>query len=192
MIMVEESVFRGALDFFHELGIYDVILPFLLIFTIVFAVLEKTKILGTEKAGEHEYTKKNLNSIIAFVMAFFFIASTRLVAIVNETVANVALLLVLSICFLMLIGSFYHHEEKVFLEGGWRIFFMVLMFVGILLIFLNAIKLSDGRSVLMTIYEYFAYNWTSSFTASIIFLILLVLFILYVTWTPKPKSEKKG
>jgi len=189
--MAEESVFRGALEFFHELGIYDVILPFLLIFTIVFAVLEKTKVLGVEKMGDGEYTKKNLNSIVAFVMAFFFIASTQLVAIVNETVANVALLLVLSVCFLMLVGSFYHHEEKVFLEGKWRIFFMGLMFVSIVLIFLNAIKLADGRSVLLTVYQYFANNWTSSFTASIIFLILLVLFILYVTYTPQQKVAKK-
>ena len=42
--MVEASGFRGVIDFLGKLGVYDVILPFLLIFTIVFAILEKTKI----------------------------------------------------------------------------------------------------------------------------------------------------
>ena len=37
------SSFRSAIDFFGQVGVYDVILPFLLVFTIMFAILEKTK-----------------------------------------------------------------------------------------------------------------------------------------------------
>jgi len=33
----------------QDIGVVDVILPFILIFTIVFAVLEKTKILGEDE-----------------------------------------------------------------------------------------------------------------------------------------------
>ena len=43
------SSFRETIIFFEELGVYDVILPFLLVFCIVFAILEKSKIFGTEK-----------------------------------------------------------------------------------------------------------------------------------------------
>ena len=42
------STFREVLLFFEQIGIYDVVLPFLLVFTIVFAILEKTKLFGTE------------------------------------------------------------------------------------------------------------------------------------------------
>ena len=51
-------------DFFESLeawGLTDVMLPFLLVFTLVFAVLEKTKVLGMEK--------KNLNVVVSLVMA---------------------------------------------------------------------------------------------------------------------------
>ena len=58
--MAEESLFRGVLSFFNDIGIYDVILPFLLIFTIVFAILEKTKVLGVEEIEGKKYTKKSL------------------------------------------------------------------------------------------------------------------------------------
>ena len=183
-----ESVFRGIIGFFAELGVYDIILPFLLVFTIVFAIFEKTKVLGTENIGGKEYTKKNLNATVAFVTAFLVIASTKLVAIINETLANVALLLILSVCFLLLIGSFYKEGEAVALFGKWRTMFMIIMFVGIILIALNAVKMESGQSTLAFLYDYLSHNWSSNFTASVIFLIIIIIFILYITYTPSGKS----
>ena len=102
-----ESTFRGMINVLGQIGIYDVVLPFLLVFTIVFAVLEKTKILGVEKYQGEVYPKKQLNAITAFVIAFLVIASTRLVSLINEALANTVILLILSVMFLLLIGSFY-------------------------------------------------------------------------------------
>ncbi len=186
--MVAESPFRGIITFFGDLGIYDVILPFLLVFTIVFAVLEKTKLFGTEKVGDKEYSKKNLNSIVAFVAAFLVVASTRMVAAINESVANVVLLLLVSISFLLLIGSFYREGEAVALEGGWRTMFMIIMFIGVVLIFLQAIKI-DNRGVVQYAYDFLVANWHTNFTASVIFIVFVVIFIAWVTYSPKePKS----
>ena len=36
--------FREILEFFTRIGVFDVVLPFLLVFTIVFALLERTKV----------------------------------------------------------------------------------------------------------------------------------------------------
>ena len=46
----------------ENIGIVDVLLPFLLIFTIIFAVLQKTKILGE--------SKKNFNVIIIYIFIY--------------------------------------------------------------------------------------------------------------------------
>ena len=137
------STFRGALEFFEDIGIYDVILPFLLIFTIVFAILEKTKVLGTEEIEGTKYTKKNLNAMASFVISFMVVASSQLVEIITEVSSHVIILLLVSIFFLILVGSFYKEGEGVFLEGGWKILFMVIMFIGIVLIFLNAIHVEE-------------------------------------------------
>ena len=135
--MSQESVFRGIIQFFEKLGVYDVILPFILIFTIVFAILEKSRVFGTEKIKGDEYTRKNLNSMTAFVMAFLVVASTRLVAVINQALAHMVLLLLLSVCFLILIGSFMKEGEHAYLkEGPWRIGATVFMLIGIILIFL--------------------------------------------------------
>jgi hypothetical protein len=45
------STLSNALEFFRDFGFFDVLLPFLLVFTVVFAVLQKTEVLGKDKAN---------------------------------------------------------------------------------------------------------------------------------------------
>ncbi|PIN86591.1 hypothetical protein COV19_03670 [Candidatus Woesearchaeota archaeon CG10_big_fil_rev_8_21_14_0_10_44_13] len=189
--MAEQSVFRGGIDFFVKLGIYDVVLPFLLVFTIMFAILEKTKIFGTIKIGGEEYTKKNLNAMVGFIVGFIVIASSKLVGAINDSMGRVFLLLLISVCFLLLIGSFYHYDEKVLLEGGWRTFFMVAMLIGIILIFMDSIKLDSGESWLEWLWDFLKGNWAANYTASIILVIVLIGAILFITSDKKVKKEAK-
>lgn len=185
--MAEETLFRGVLTFLDKIGVYDVILPFLLVFTIVFAILEKTKILGTEKLDGKDYTKKNLNAMVSFVTAFLVIASTKLVAVINQTMANVVLLLILAISFLMLVGVFFGSKEFT-LESypGWTKFFMVLMFIGVVVIFLNAL---DWLKYVLFLFT----SWNAQWAATIILLIIILGFIWFITKEPskKEKAESK-
>ena len=185
--MADVTPFRGVIDFFAEMGLYDVVLPFLLVFTIVFAIFEKTKVLGTEDIGGKKYTKKNLNAMASFVIAFLVVASARLVEILNIVSSQVVILLMASILFLLLVGSFYKEGEAVFLEGAWKGFFMWIMFFGVLLIFLNALGwLDDAWGFL---------GGTSGGTAvgSIILILVIILFMWFVTKgeTKEKKSESK-
>lgn len=179
-----ESLFRETLVFFGEVGLYDVVLPFLLVFTIMFAILEKTKVLGVRKADGREFTKKNLNSIVAFVVGFLVIASAQLVSIINETLANMVLLLILSISFMILVGSL-HGDEEFNLKNfpGWLKFFMILMFVGISLIFLNAL---DWLNTFLSILTSTNGEWLNS----LIFLVITGVFIWLITNDPKEKKTK--
>ena len=183
----EPSVFRGTLAFFDKLGVYDVVLPFLLIFTIVYAILEKTKIFGEEKVEGKAYSRKNLNGMTAFVIAFFVVTSTKLVALINEVLANTVLLLLLSVCFLLLAGSFHSGKEEFFLQKGWKTFFMIIMFIGIVLIFLHAL------GWLQVIYEHLFFRFDSIVVSSIVLVIIIVVFIMYVTgaFEKKKTSEEK-
>jgi len=167
--------FREVLDFFGEIGLFEVVLPFLLVFTIVFAILEKTKVFGVEEVEGKKYTKKNLNSIAAFVIAFLVIASSELVEIITTVSANVVVLLMAVVFFLLLVGAFYAEGEKsVFLEGGWKTIFMVIVFIGIVLIFLNALGFIEDITD-------FASDGRNEIVGSIILLVLVVMFVGYVT-----------
>lgn len=183
--MPQESVFRNALGFFAKLGIYDVVLPFLLIFTLMYAILEKTRVLGVDEINGKKYPKANLDAIVAFTTAFFVIASTRLVAIISEIMANVVLLVMLSVCFMMLVGSFWGEGEFTLKEHkGWFSFFMFAMFLGLVMIFLNAL----GWLTKLT--NWLAGHWTENATASIILIIIIIGFITFITWEKKEEADK--
>src|SRR3989344_895951 len=166
--MAEESGFRAVIGLLDKIGVYDVILPFLLVFTIVFAILEKTKVLGVEKVGDRQVTKKNINSMVAFVMAFLVIASTKLVGVINEVMANVVLLIILGVSFLLLVGTFFGDKEFTLEKfPGWTKALMIIMFLGIVLIFLNALGWLNYVLFLLE-------NWNAEWAASILFITIIL------------------
>ncbi|MFH1276587.1 MAG: hypothetical protein ABIH82_05745 [Candidatus Woesearchaeota archaeon] len=182
--MVEQSSFRGVIEFLGEIGIYDIVLPFLLVFTIMFAILEKTKILGIDKINGQEYTKKNINAIFSFVVAFLVIASTQLVAIINQIMAHVVLLLILAISFLLLVGVFFQDKEFSLQDyPNWIKFFMILMFIGIVIVFLNAL---DWLKYIFAVFLY----WDADWAGAIIFIVVIIGFMYYVVKEPDHKKTE--
>jgi len=180
--MAGQTIFRGAIDFFIRLGIYDVVLPFLLIFTIVFAILEKTRVFGTEKG----VPKKNLNAMTAFVISLLVVASRELVSLINNSMANIVVLLLAVVAFLLLYGTFVKEGEPVFLEGGWRTAFMWAMLIGVIVIFLNA------ANWWIPFITWISRNWNSDVIGSIILLVIIVAFIGFITKGEKPPESKKS
>lgn len=88
-------------------GITDVLLPFILIFTIVFAVMQKTKLLGDGR--------KNYNVIIALVMSLAVViphvlgkypAGADVVDIMNSALPNVSIILVAILMVMIILGLF--------------------------------------------------------------------------------------
>ena len=185
---VAVTPFRGVINFFDKIGLFDVVLPFLLVFTIVFAILEKTKVLGTEEIEGRRYTKKNLNAIAAFTLAFLVVASSQLVEIITKVSSNAVIVLFLSVLFLLLVGSFYKEGEPVFLEGGWKVVFMIIVFISIIGIFLDAIKGPDGRTWLQRLTD-FTGGGNDQVAGSVILLTLVVLFIVYAVREPSKAAK---
>ncbi len=195
-----EPVFVSAIGFLDKLGVFDVVLPFLLVFTITYAILEKTRVFGVEKINGQDTPRRNLDAMTSFVIAFLVVASSNLVRAVSEVMANMVLLLVLSVSFLLLVGSFYKPEDMekgVFLEGKWKTLFTIIMFIGVVIIFLHAMQ-SDNADVcfdqtpctwLEISWDYLSEYWNSSFVSSIILLIIIGGFIYFVTHDKKGSEE---
>ncbi len=186
------SAFRGALEFMERLGIFDTVLPFLLVFTLVFAFLEKTKIFGTEEyrseidGKQLKISRKNLNSMAAFTIAFFVVASTQLVAMISELTSKVVLLIILVFSFTLTVGAFQKEEKDgFFLNKTWTTVFEIIVFFGIALIFLESLGWLD------LVLGWLNGLWGSEATASVIMLLVIVGFMIYITWTPEKHGDKK-
>jgi len=175
------SPLGGAIEFLKEFGFFDVVLPFLLVFTIVFAVLEKTKIFGGGKES-----KKNINAMIAFVFALFFVSATNLVAGTVELLPNVTVLLITLMSFMMLVGFFYTDKEFSFENHKfWKVFLTIIFFIGIVLMSWHAFA-PDAFEWFWTGATGF---WESKAGVTIIFLAIVLGTILFVTLGGKKGGE---
>lgn len=185
-----ESTLRGTFAFLDKIGVFDVVLPFLLVFTIVFAILEKTRVFGTEKIENKEYTKKNLNSLASFAIAFFTVASGKVVEALTQISANAVILLFAAVFFLMLVGSFHTQDEKGFaLEKGWKALFILVMFTGLFGIFLNAIE-TDGRTWLQRVFDWLSQFSSNVSVATVVLIGIVVAAMLYITREEKHAPQK--
>lgn len=173
----------GAVQFLKDFGFFNVVLPFLLIFAIVFGILEKTKIFGTEKVKNEDIPRRNLNSIVSFCIAFFVVAASNVVGIIQASIPAVALVLLIVIVFLLLFGSLMSTEKLTHGIGLWgqphgRIL-VVAIFIAMIAIFLGAF------GALPALVQYVTTNMSGTVMASIFLLVFVVGAVWFATHTPK-------
>ena len=95
--MVEETIFQHWI--FTRFA-----LPFLLVFFIVFAVLEKTKLLGDDK--------KQLNALLAFVVGLVFVGAVYPTEVVGNLILFLTVALVVVFVVLLLWGFVFGSFKK--------------------------------------------------------------------------------
>lgn len=95
--------------FFTNPLFVETILPFLLVFTLIFAVLQKTKVLGDGK--------KQIDAIVSLVIALIFVAFGQTTDIVVKMIPILGVALVVILMFMILLGSLY--EPGNFKIEGW-------------------------------------------------------------------------
>lgn len=172
-------------EFFFALdrwGIVDVMLPFLLFFVVLFAILQKTKILGENK--------KNINSVIALVVSLIIVVqhvTGRLpvyadpVIILNNALPQVSLVIVAVVFLLILIGVF--GQDYVFLGVTMPGWITLISLITIVLIFGGAAGWWWGNFGI-TLQGFFG-------TEGVAVFIMLVMFGLIIAWITGDSKERE-
>ncbi len=157
--------------------VQGIILPFLLVFALVFAVLQKSGILGKEK--------KQTDAIVALVIGLIVVSFANAVGIINSLMPFLAVGLVVILVFLLLWGF-------VFKEGSFDVPPMVRwIFGGIVAIaVVIAVLYVTGK------WDFVAGIFTGSGSASdllvnIIFIVLVIAAILAVVLGGSSGSGEK-
>jgi hypothetical protein len=89
-----------------RLGLVDVLLPFVLVFAIVFGVLEKSRALGKEQ--------HHPNELVAFAIAAIFVVSISLVNLMNKIIWAFSTLVVMAISAMIIIALFGIRPKDIF------------------------------------------------------------------------------
>ena len=159
-------------------GAMDVILPFLLVFTIIFAVLDRVKLFGADK--------KNINVGVALIMAILTIVPSITgvysyqydpVRIINTLVPSAAVLGVAIILVLFLIGMF----GKDFIGGGAPTWLVTVIFLILLYIFGITVNWwqAPGRGI-----------FGSDLLTLVVVILVFGLIIAFITSDSKSHGEK--
>ena len=166
--------FEYVLRVLESWGLMDVLLPFLLLFVVMFAILQKTKILGKDK--------KNFNVIVSLVISLMVViphvlgtypAGFDVVNIINMVIPQISLIIIAILMLLLLLGLF----------GGAKIPGAVAAIAGlvVLFIFLGTTQWLYGLDWL---YDFFGAEAVS-------FIIVILIFGLIIWFiTAEPKEQK--
>lgn len=132
--------------------------PFLLIFFIVFAILEKTKVLGDDK--------KQLNAFLSFVIGLIFISVVSPKLIVGNLILFLTIALVVLFVVLLLWGFLVGDSIKIEGKAKWRLGGLVAL--GVVIALLSILDLFEG------IFDFlFKQSWSSSFWTNVLFILAI-------------------
>jgi hypothetical protein len=173
-----------GLDYFIEIlegwGVADVLLPFLLIFTLVFAVLQKTNILGTGK--------KNLNVIIALVVGLSVVIphvvggyppEADVVNLINVIIPQISLVAIALLMLLLLTGIF----APVWVSKSISGVLALISFIAVVIIFGSALNLWESGWI---------YYFGEETIAFVIIILVFGLIIWFITRESGAPANKFG
>jgi hypothetical protein len=180
------AFFDTAIMYLDTLGVTDIILPFILIFAILFAIMEQVKLFG-EKG-------KKFNIIIALAMALGVVIPHALrtyptdsdpITIINSIIPSSALIIITVVVILIVLALATDMDPAKIVMGGST----AASLVGLLAIIALAIV------VIKNVFPAFLpYTWLDWFNdpdvqAIVVMIALFAIVIWFITAEPKKKDE---
>jgi len=160
-------------------GLTDVLLPFLLIFVIIFALLQKTRVLGENR--------KNLNAAVGLIIGLLVVIPHVLgiyppggdvVDIMNRALPNVSLIVVALLMVLILIGLL--GGEATWIGGTLSGWIAIIALIAVIWIFGSAAGWWRGAS---WFYRFFGAD-------AVAIIVMLLVFAIIVWWVTREPGEK--
>jgi len=152
-----------GLTFLQSSVLTNFVYPFFLIFFIIFAILETTKIFGSDK--------KQINALIAFIIGFIFVSAV----FPKEMVSNLILFLAIAIVVIfivLLLWGFIAGEEGLKMSS-FPIGLKWVIGVIIVLAVIVAIFWASGLDTVGLFDKIFHSSWSGSFWTNAFFIIMV-------------------
>lgn len=160
--MASETIFQS--NIFQQF-----ILPFVLVFTLIFGVLEKTKLLGEGK--------KQLNAIIALVVGLIFVTAIFPKVVVGNLILFLTIALVVMFVILLLWGFVFGEIKEGFTPPDWMKWTLGIL-IGLAVII--AIIWAVGGSQSGIIDFLFKQDWSNTFWTNFAFVIVIVIALVLI------------
>ena len=180
----------NAIRYLDTIGVTDVIIPFLLIFTVVYVALQKAKVFGSDEDKTKRYSivvalALALGVIISHVTRnFTFSRGIDAVAIINSAIPKVSLVVIAILFFLIMIGVFgYQPEEGKSNFGGLVSILAILTVAYIFLTSAGFFPYGPGT---------YLYSLGPDTTALIVVILIFGAIVYFITAPKKEKNTGEG
>jgi hypothetical protein len=152
----------------------DFLVPFFLIWTIVFAILQKTKLLGEGKM--------QLDAIVSAVIGLIFITAIYPKQLVGNMILFLTVAMVIIFVVLLLWGFAVGGDfSKPLSSNGMKWFFGILIGASVIIALFYFTGYTDNLSQFL-----YAQNWSSPLWSNFFFIIIIAVILAFVLKTKKP------
>ncbi len=162
--------FRGVLELWRAAGLFDIVLPFILVFALIFAILEKSRILGHNRA---------VYAIIALAISFFTIQNSFVSKFFAILFSNAALGFAILLVFILFLGFFIQKGE-----GTWWVWLGGIFAIGVFFWVLSRSLHESGY-----VADVYSFLYANPFLASLLIYGVPLLLIIGAIVVLTPKSD---
>ncbi len=179
----QSAIMQQVFNDLNSWGFTDLVLPFLLIFTILYAILSKSSLLGDGK--------KNMNTVVSLIFSLIVVVphvtnsyptAFDPVDIINKALPQVSVLVVAIIMLLILIGLF--GQEKVFLGMSMPGWVALASLVAIIIIFTGSAGIAGS-----SITDWLSTTFGSDITAVVVMILVFGIIIAFITGGEGKKED---
>ncbi len=174
------ATFENIVFLFQNYGVLDFLIPFLLVFAVTFAILQKSKILGD---------KANIHFIIAFTFGMLFVVPHVLgryppqydpVLVLNSAIPSISLVSIAAVAVLVLLGVFGKRFSKTAAPV-----IAILSILAVIFIFGSALGLWVAPNDLF-------YWWTADDFEWLVVILVFGVLVFLITMPQRNKEKKAG
>ena len=162
---------------FQNFVFQEFILPFLLVFAISFALLEKTQILGEGK--------KTINAIVSFVIGVVFVTAVFPKTVITNLVLFLSVALVVVFVVMLLWGFITEGDAQFKVTKTMKWFLIIGIGIGLLFLMIWTLKVQTG------LFDWIPErDWTGPFWTNLLFVIVIAVALALVLKNPGSSGEK--
>jgi len=162
------ALVQDVIAFLGRLGLWDVVLPFILVFTVTYAILERTKVLGTEDGKP----KHRFNAMFAVVIGFIVLIAVDTLNVINMFSEMIVILILVAVCIAVIFGFFGFQE----FHKKWYFMAIAVLVFGIASLYV------------LGAFDYLDWNALRRYEGVIVGLIIFFV-VLWIILRPAKKEE---
>jgi len=179
--------FQDVIIYLQNVGVADVLLPFILVFTIIFAIMEKVKILG-EKSRRYNVMIAIVIGLAVVIPHILSPSQYDVVNIMNRALPNVSIFIVAIVAVLLLVGVIWPSKQFKFgaTVRGW---FTLIAFIIVVAIFTYAAGWWGpfGAAGYLPTWLYFLQD-----PGTIALIVIILIFIIIIAYISGGEEGKEG